>query len=67
MSVCNNVGCLLPGIIGEVEAGEDGKNEYYLWTHKKLDIGYNGDMVRGSNMYMYMYNIIYTCTCTYTC
>lgn len=33
------------GIIGEVEAGEEGKNEYYLWTHKKLDIGYNGDMV----------------------
>ena len=34
------------GIIGEVEAGEGGKNDYYLWTHKKLDIGYNGNMVR---------------------
>ena len=35
----------LAGIIGEVESGEDRKNEYYLWTHKKLDIGYNGDKV----------------------
>ena len=34
------------GIIGEVEAGEDGKNEYYIWTHKKFDIGYNGERVR---------------------
>ena len=39
------VGIVWPGIIGEVEAREDGKSDYYLWTHKKLDIGYNGDMV----------------------
>ena len=37
---------MVAGIIGEVEAGEDGKNDYYLWTHKKLDIGYNGETVR---------------------
>ena len=34
------------GIVGEVEDGDDGESEYYLWTHKKLDIGYNGDKVR---------------------
>ena len=34
------------GIVGEMEdGGEDGK-EYYLWTHKKLEIGYNGNQVR---------------------
>lgn len=33
------------GIVGEVEDGDNGENEYYLWTHKKLDIGYNGDKV----------------------
>lgn len=38
------------GIIGEVESGEDGKNEYYLWTHKKLDIGYNEDMIVDVNL-----------------
>ena len=33
------------GIVGEVEDAEDGEKDYYLWTHKKLDIGYNGDKV----------------------
>lgn len=46
--------CYNTGIIGEVESGEEGKNEYYLWTHKKLDIGYNEDMVRRGWWYMCM-------------
>ena len=33
--------CIL-GIVGEI--GES-KDEYYIWTHKKLDIGYNGDQI----------------------
>ncbi|KAK2563291.1 Transmembrane 9 superfamily member 3 [Acropora cervicornis] len=30
------------GIVGEI--GES-KDEYYLWTHKKFDISYNGDQI----------------------
>jgi transmembrane 9 superfamily protein 3 len=41
---------MVSGIIGEVEAGEEGKNDYYLWTHKKLDIGYNGEMIVDVNL-----------------
>lgn len=33
------------GIVGEVEDGQDGK-EYYLWTHRRLDIGWNKNQVR---------------------
>ena len=33
------------GIVGETEDGQDGK-EYYLWTHRRLDIGWNGNQVR---------------------
>ena len=33
---------LLPGIVGEI--GES-NGEYYIWTHKKLDIGYNDDQI----------------------
>lgn len=32
----------LPGIVGEIGESND---EYYIWTHKKLDIGYNGDQI----------------------
>ena len=35
------------GIVGETEDGQDGK-EYYLWTHRRLDIGWNGNQVRNS-------------------
>lgn len=31
-----------PGIVGEI--GES-KDEYYIWTHKKLDISYNNDQI----------------------
>lgn len=34
--------CLLSGIVGEI--GES-KDEYYIWTHKKLDISYNNDQI----------------------
>lgn len=30
------------GIVGEI--GES-KDEYYIWTHKKLDISYNNDQI----------------------
>lgn len=32
----------LLGIVGEI--GES-KDEFYIWTHKKLDVGYNGDQI----------------------
>jgi len=35
------------GIVGEI--GED-KNELYLWTHKKIEIGYNGDKIVEVNL-----------------
>ena len=28
--------------MGDVEEGDDGQKQYYVWTHKKFDIGYNG-------------------------
>lgn len=33
---------LSSGIVGEI--GES-KDEFYVWTHKKLDIAYNGDQI----------------------
>lgn len=33
------------GIVGEIENGE-----YYLWTHKRLDIGINGDRIVDVNL-----------------
>ena len=38
--------CFLSGIVGEVEEGEGSEREFYIWTHKKLDVGYRGDQVR---------------------
>ncbi|GFQ96810.1 transmembrane 9 superfamily member 3 [Trichonephila clavata] len=35
------------GIVGEYEETE---NSYYLWTHKKFDIGYNGDQIVDVNL-----------------
>lgn len=35
------------GIVGEFEESE---NSYYLWTHKKFDIGYNGDQIVDVNL-----------------
>ncbi|XP_039272977.2 transmembrane 9 superfamily member 3-like [Styela clava] len=36
------------GIVGEI--GESGKEEYFMWTHKKLEIGYNGDQIVDINL-----------------
>lgn len=33
------------GIVGEV-----GDNKYYLWTHKKFDIGYHGKQIVDVNI-----------------
>jgi len=35
------------GIIGEIEKGEE---VYYMWTHKKLDIGHNGQRIVDVNL-----------------
>lgn len=35
------------GIVGELG---DNENEVYIWTHKKIDIGYNGDRVVDVNL-----------------
>jgi len=34
------------GIVGEV----DKEKAVYMWTHKKLDIGYNGDAIVDVNL-----------------
>ena len=31
-----------PGIVGEIGESND---EFYIWTHKKLDISYNNDQI----------------------
>ena len=52
------------GIVGEVEDAEDGGTDYYLWTHKKLDIGYNGDKVSVCVRYTcteVVYWLVYSC------
>ena len=41
------MGCVLLGIVGEIEEGGDG---YYVWTHKKLDIGYNENQIVDVNL-----------------
>ena len=35
---------MLIGVVGEVGDGDGGK-EYFIWTRKKLEIGYNGNQV----------------------
>lgn len=35
------------GIVGEVGEGED---EYYIWTHKKFELGYNADQIVEVNL-----------------
>lgn len=43
---------LCAGIVGEVESedSQDASTEYYIWTHKKLDIGYNGKQIVDVNL-----------------
>ena len=33
------------GIVGDVEEVDGGQQQYYIWTHKKLDIGYSEDQI----------------------
>ena len=35
------------GIVGEIDEGGDG---YYIWTHKKFDIGQNGKQIVDVNL-----------------
>ncbi|XP_023323910.1 transmembrane 9 superfamily member 3 [Eurytemora carolleeae] len=35
------------GIVGEIE---DKENAYYIWTHKKFEIGYNGNQIVDVNL-----------------
>lgn len=35
------------GIVGEIDEGGEG---YYIWTHKKFDIGYNGQQIVDVNL-----------------
>ena len=39
--------CICLGIVGEI--AEDG-NGHYIWTHKKLDVGYNGKQIVDVNL-----------------
>lgn len=39
------------GVVGEIESEEHPESaEYYIWTHKKLDIGYNGKHIVDVNL-----------------
>ena len=40
--------CQFPGIVGEADEGE--KDAFYIWTHKKLEIGYNGQQIVDVNL-----------------
>lgn len=37
------------GIVGEMEE-KDGVINYYIWTHKRFDIGYNGKQIVDVNL-----------------
>ena len=44
---CVNTSDVCAGIVGEIDEGGDG---YYIWTHKKFDIGYNGKQIVDVNL-----------------
>ena len=35
------------GIVGDVQKNKEGEEEYFIWTHKKLEFGYNDNQVNG--------------------
>lgn len=39
--------CYSSGIVGEFEESD---TSYHLWTHKKFDIGYNGNQIVDVNL-----------------
>ena len=41
---------LLLGIVGEVDDSPEKGPDYYIWTHKKLDIGYNVNQIVDVNL-----------------
>ena len=43
---------MFPGVVGEPDDSNnnDGEVSYYIWTHKKLDIGYNGKQIVDVNL-----------------
>jgi len=68
---------VLLGIVGEVD--KDAKS-YYMWTHKKLDIGYNQDAIVDVNLtseakvklepgarISFTYEVHFTVYCSLTC
>lgn len=43
---------MVTGVVGEIE-NNDGisvSDSYYIWTHKKFDIGYNGNQIVDVNL-----------------
>lgn len=38
---------IISGIVGEVDEANDA---YYIWTHKKFDLGYNGNQIVDVNL-----------------
>ena len=44
------------GVVGEMEENplEESKQDYYLFTHKKFDIGFNGNQVCVNVIYPYL-------------
>jgi transmembrane 9 superfamily protein 3 len=38
---------MVTGIVGEIDEGGDG---YYVWTHKKLDMGYHDNQIVDVNL-----------------
>lgn len=44
-----NTSVPLTGIVGEMEE-VNGQMNYYIWTHKKFDIGYNGKYIVDVNL-----------------
>ena len=53
------------GIVGEVEDNGEEKS-YFMWVHKKFDIGYSDNQVCHSVLLLLcVYMCIHTCVCTY--
>jgi len=49
MAVSEQIGLIVSciGIVGEIEKGDDG---FYMWTHKRFDIGHNGKNIVDVNL-----------------
>ena len=38
------------GIVGEIDDKDKDNDNYYIWTHKKFEIGYNDDQIVDVNL-----------------